>query len=268
MLAKMASKSVKPKGLKLLLPDEEDAFIRRLPVRCLPGVGPKTETLLQKLNVRTIEEMRALSPESLGRMLGIPGLILHERCRGRDTQPISRREVPRSIRRETSFHTEATDRDTIEGTLHYLTERAANTLRQFRLKAGQLGVRIRYGDFVEENALRKLPSPTQLDSELFLFAVSLLRALHTRRVALRLVGVHLAGLVPASGLEQLEILKLEHPVRSLEARRRERRLLESLDAIRHRYGYAAVVCGRSLHLLGKLPQDDHGFILRTPCLTL
>ena len=42
---------------------------------------------------------------------------------------------------------------------------------------------------------------------------------------------------------------------------------ECLDAIRGRYGYASVVCGKSLHLLGKLDQDDHGFILRTASLT-
>ena len=49
--------------------------------------------------------------------------------------------------------------------------------------------------------------------------------------------------------------------------RRERRLLESLDSIRSRYGYSSVVCGKSLHLLGTVEQDDHGFVLRTSSLT-
>jgi DNA polymerase-4 len=233
-----------------------------LPVSRLPGVGPRTERLLQRLNVRTIGEMRMLSRDSLRAMLGMPGLVLYERCRGEDTLPVSRREIPRSIQRETSFHQDTIDRTTIEGTLHYLTERAANTMRRLGLQARQAGVKVRYGDGIEESATRKLPSPTEIDSEIFDFAMKVLKAIHTRRAALHLVGVVLTGFVADNGFRQLEIIGT-----AAASSRRERGLLESLDAIRERYGHASVVCGRSLDLLGKLAQDDHGFILRTSSLT-
>jgi len=307
MLAKMASKSAKPDGLRRFLPEEEESVLPGLPVSRLPGVGPRTERLLAKLTIRTIGDLRLLSRDSLRNMLGIPGLVLHDRCRGRDTQPVSAREIPRSIRRETSFHEDTIDRETIDGTLYYLTERAANTLRQLRLEARQVSLKIRYSDFVERSITRKLRAPTQLDSDLFTGAVRILEALYTRRVALRLIGVGLMGLIPDSGLRQMDLFTerssqdaglqsgageggpggdpdgaarwsvqpftLEH--RDLQARdlqdrdleHRELKLLESLDAIRKRYGYSSVVCGRSLNLLGKLPQDDHGFILRTSSLT-
>ncbi|MBI4604019.1 MAG: DNA polymerase IV [Planctomycetes bacterium] len=264
MFAKMSTKSAKPDGLRRLLPSEEEAFIRDLPASRLPGVGPRTERLLEKLNVRTVGEMRLLSRESLRAMLGLPGLLLYDRCRGEDTRAISRREVPRSIQRETSFHEPAIALDVIEGTLYYLTERASSTLRRLGLVAHQLGVKIRYADRVEESAVRKLPAPTQLDQGLFAFAVRLLRSLFVRRAALQLVGVVLSGLGLDSGLRQLSLLE---GVGSTAGLRREARLLESLDTIRERYGHASVVRGKSLHLLGKLEQDDHGFILRTPCLT-
>ena len=48
---------------------------------------------------------------------------------------------------------------------------------------------------------------------------------------------------------------------------REVRLHAALDEIRDRYGHAAVVAGASIRLLGKLPQDSRGFVLRTPSLT-
>ncbi len=273
MLAKMASKSAKPNGLRRICAEEEDNFIRGLPVSRLPGVGPRTERLFQRLNIHTIEEMRLLSRESLRAMLGVPGLILFDRCRGLDTQPVSAREVPRSIQRETSFHKATTDRETIEGTLYYLTERAANTARQLRLKARQLGVKICYQDGEEERSIRKLSEPTSLDPDLFVAAAAILRMLFTRRVALHRVGVLLAGLVTEDGLEQLSLFDdtgtslQPNPEDALVTRRRKRRLIESLDAIRKRYGHASVVCGQSLNLLGKLEQDDHGFILRTSSLT-
>jgi DNA polymerase IV len=262
MLAKMASKSAKPDGLRRILPADEETFLLDLPVSRLPGVGPRTERLLQRLNVRTIGEMRMLSRDSLRAMLGMPGLALYERCRGEDTLPVSRREIPRSIQRETSFHQDTIDRTTIEGTLHYLTERAANTMRRLGLQARQAGVKVRYGDGIEESMTRKLPSPTEIDSEIFDFAMKVLKVIHTRRAALHLVGVVLTGFIADNGFRQLEIIGT-----AAASSRRERGLLESLDAIRERYGYASVVCGRSLDLLGKLAQDDHGFILRTSSLT-
>ncbi len=272
ILAKMASKCAKPDGLRRILPVQEDDFIRELPAARLPGVGPKTEKLLEKLNIRTIGEMRILSRESLRGMLGLPGLVLFNRCRGEDTQPICRKEVPSSIRRETSFHKDTIDRETIEGTLYYLTERATNTMRQLHLEARQLGVKIRYADGAEEVSARKLSTPTQLDAELFALAMRILNALYVRRVALHLVGVFLGSFVPRSGFRQLELFGEGHPSQGsiqepIREYRRDLKLLESLDTIRERYGYASVVCGKSLHLLGKLAQDDHGFILRTSSLT-
>jgi DNA polymerase-4 len=285
MIAKMTSKLAKPDGLRRVLPEEEESFLPGLPLGRLPGVGPRTEQLLTKLNLHTIGDLRKLSRDSLRNMLGAAGVVLHERCRGEDTQPVSPREIPRSIRRETSFHRDTIDPEEIEGTLYYLTERAANTLRELRLETRSLGVKIRYSDFREEAASRRFPVCTQLDSELFTCARNIFRTLHARRVALRLVGITISDLRPDRGLRQAELFASEMPwetdaashvpaldIRSAAERhlghqRRELRLLESLDAIRKRYGYASVVCGKSLHLLGKLPQDDHGFILRTSSLT-
>ena len=269
MFAKMASKSIKPDGLRRILPREEEDFLRDLPVSRLPGVGPKTEELFRKLNIRTVSEMRLLSRESLQAMLGIPGALLHERCRGEDTQPVNEREVPRSIRRETSFHSDTIDREAIEGTLYYLTERAANTMRRQGLEARHIGVKIRYSDSIEESATRKLSQSTQLDSELFERARGILGAIHSRRVALRLVGVVLGGFRRDLGVRQALLFETPEDAGAdgMAVRRRERKLLESLDSIRGRYGYSSVVCGKSLHLLGTVEQDDHGFVLRTSSLT-
>jgi nucleotidyltransferase/DNA polymerase involved in DNA repair len=282
MFAKMAGRSVKPDGLRRIEAEAEDPFLRGLPVRELPGVGPRVEKVLARLNVRTIDELRRLPRYSLLHIFGRPGEALFERCRGRDSRVISPREIPRSISRETSFHEDTTDSETIEGTLHYLTERATNTLRGLGLKACQIEVKIRYRDAETCASRRKLRTPTQLDSELFALAVQLRRTIHTRRAGLRGVGITLSNLLSDSGYCQLELFDdlpngsrqdrgsrdLEPPTPpSIEQRRKERSLLSRLDTIRHRYGHASVVCGRSIQLLGRLEQDEHGFVLRTPCLT-
>jgi nucleotidyltransferase/DNA polymerase involved in DNA repair len=53
------------------------------------------------MNLKTIGELRALPAEVLGALFGQNGRLLYERCRGRDTAPVTEREVPRSITRGT-----------------------------------------------------------------------------------------------------------------------------------------------------------------------
>jgi DNA polymerase-4 len=131
------------------------------------------------------------------------------------------------------------------------------TARTLGLAAGTVSVNIRYDDWKDFSAARSLPAPTQLDNEAGAAAMALLGRLHTRRVALRHMGVELSNFSRAAGPALLE--------EPADARRRQ--LTAAVDEIRHRYGHAAVVAGESIDLLGKLRQNDHGFVLRTPSLT-
>src|SRR6185295_16258507 len=97
-------------------------------------------------------------------------------------------------------------------------------------------------------------------------------SIHTRRVALRLIGMTLSRLVPDDGTHPLDLFEDvfqdglagagDGRDSSISERRRELSLCRSLDRVRERFGYSAVVSGKSLHLLGKLPQDAYGYILR------
>lgn len=274
MLAKMAASSAKPDGLRSLAAGEEDSFLLGQPIGRLPGIGPKASKIFEQLNIHTTGELRSLSRRSLVSIFGKTGGLFYERCRGQDTRVVHEREIPRSISRETSFHEHTVDRQTIEGMLSYLAGRATNTLRSLGLRAGQLQVKISYSDPDAGNrrSLKRLPTPTSLDSEIFRPALGLYRSLHTRRVALRRIGISLGRLCTDDGLRQLDFSDLcsppaNRPAETTAACREETALLAGLDSIRHRYGHSSILTGRSLDLLGKLPRDDHGFILRTSCLT-
>lgn len=259
MTAKMASKSVKPDGFRLVPPGAEDDFIRALPVDKLPGVGHATAVVLRRLNIKTIEGLRVLSPEQLETMFGAPGRLLYERCRGRDTQPVSVREVPQSISRETSFHRPTTDPGEIGGMLYYLVERAMRATRSLALRARTVHVKIRYVDSGGVAASRTLPEATDRDEDVSILARELLAKLHGRRESLHGIGVVLSGFVLA-GAGQLDLFDPDRGPR-LDS------LYRSLDRVRDRFGHSAVVAGPSISLIGQLEQDGYGFVLRTPSLT-
>ena len=124
MLAKLIGKTVKPDGLASIEARDADAFLRDLAVEQLAGVGHAYAEVLRSMNLRTIGDMRVLPIDVLEALFGANGRLLFERCRGRDTAPVSEREIPLTISRETSFHRDTADRVEIEGMLEYLLGRA------------------------------------------------------------------------------------------------------------------------------------------------
>ena len=267
MLAKLASKAAKPGGVRWIAPSQEPESLMKLPAKSLPGIGAKTAGRLGDMNITTVAQLHRLSRRDLRAIFGELGEVLYERCRGRDLQPDARAggagarrrggKLPKTISRETTFHSPQCDHKQIRAMLFYLLERAMRTVRQAGLETTTVELTIRYDDGKQCAARRALPQATQFDREVFDRVGGLFRRLYTRRVALRHVGVVLSGLRPADNGPTL----FHRP-----AETRTRSLHETIDAIRDRWGHAAVVTGESIDLLGRLRQNDYGFVLRTPSL--
>jgi DNA polymerase-4 len=259
MLAKLAGKAVKPDGFARVTGAEAEAFMRDLPVEQVAGVGHAHAKTLRSMNVHTAGEMRVLPVGTLERLFGAPGRLLHERCRGRDTAVVSEREVPLSISRETSFHRDTADHQEIEGMLEYLAGRACRTARELGIRPRTVAVRLRYADGESAERTRSLPQPSDADPVVLALALATLARLFTRRVALHQVGLALSNFVRAGG-EQGALFE------EREAGRRAA-LYRAFDGVRDSFGHGVLVSGRALHLKGRLEEDEHGFVLRTPSLT-
>ena len=260
MVARLASASVKPDALRLVRSDEVEEFLVDRPVGDIPGVGPMTAAKLAKLAVRTVRDLRKLSREELMAIFGRNGWAMYDRARGLDTRAVSAREVPKTISRETTFHKETTDPVEVAAMLHYLVERAMKAVRGLGLVARGVLVKVRYADFRHDEARTRLRTPSRLEGEVMGAVAALFARLHTRRVALRNVGVVLSGLALDDSSQMLLF-------REDESEARRGRLAEAVDDLRARYGFSAVTAGKSVDLLRRLRRDDNGYVLKTPCLT-
>lgn len=259
MLAKLVGKTVKPDGLARIEPHEADAFLRDRPIEQLAGVGHAHARTLRSMNVRTIGELRALPADALETLFGAPGRLLYERCRGHDTAVVRATEIPLTIARETSFHRNTADTAEIEGMLEYLAGRACRAARELGIKPGAVSCRIRYADGEWSERTRGLATPSDADPVVLASALDSLRRQFTRRVALHGVGLTLSRFARGGG-EQGALFD------EAEAGRRAA-LYRAFDGVRDRFGHGVLVSGRALHLKGRLAEDDHGFVLRTPSLT-
>jgi hypothetical protein len=122
-----------------------------------------------------------------------------------------------------------------------------------------VSARLRYSDGEFAERAHTMPQPSDADPVVLAVVLDSATRLFTRRVSLHGVGLTLSQFVPAGG-EQGALFD------EREAGRRSA-LYRAFDGVRDSFGHGVLVSGRALHLKGRLDEDEHGFVLRTPSLT-
>ncbi len=103
LVAKIAAGIKKPDGLFVVLPEQAKKFLEPLPIREIPGIGPKTAEILYALNIKTIKDLKLLTKEQLQNMLGKWGEELYFKARGIDDSPIIEDREVKSIGEQATF---------------------------------------------------------------------------------------------------------------------------------------------------------------------
>jgi DNA polymerase IV len=203
VVAKIASDRRKPAGITVVPEGREAAFLAPLPVRKLPGVGPRAEERLRAAGVVTIGALAGLADGELSSLLpGKVGLELRERAQGIDrrrVQPIS--EPPVSISTEETFERDIDDRERLHTELRSMATNLEHRLHERRLYARTVTTKLRYTDFTTRTRSETMAVATDDARVIGEIACALLdRALTHRPGALRLVGVSVSSLAERTQL--------------------------------------------------------------------
>ena len=258
ILAKLATNRAKPGGLFEVEPGRTEEFLKDLGIESLPGIGPKTQTILRMLNVNKIGDLWGLQRATLRSLFGLNGEELYLQSRGIDTRPLVSASVPKSISRETTFLEDIWDRRLLLAHLAYLCDRLALPLRKGRLFAHIIEVKVRYSDFKTEVRRCLLPNPLQEMGKIYRIAQELfLRFFSSSRLSLRLVGVKASDLVRGRPLSLFEPYS-----------ERPERLGLAVDEVREKYGFGSLLTAREKMLDSLYTfERERGFVLKTASLT-
>ncbi len=109
LVAKIASDFRKPDGLTVVAPDEVQAFLDGLPIRVIPGIGPKTERFLHERGIVRIAELRTVEPARLREWLGRSGEDLHRKAHGQSDDPVSSDRERKSVGEQETFEVDSLD---------------------------------------------------------------------------------------------------------------------------------------------------------------
>lgn len=242
-LAKVASGVAKPDGLLVVPADDELGFLHPLPIERLWGVGPATSAKLRRRSITTVGQVARLDEQVLVWMLGRgAGRHLHALAHNHDPRRVRVGRRRGSVGSQRALGTRPRSPAEIDATLVAIVDRVARRLRAGGRVCRTVVLRLRFGDFSRATRSRTLPHPTA-STRAILDAARALLAVATPVIAtkgLTLVGISLAN------LHHEDRLQLALPLGGED----DSRLDAALDAIRDRYGTAAVT--RAV-LLGRDP---------------
>ena len=131
-----------------------------------------TEKNLNALGIRKVGDLARLDEAFLEQRFGKWGLALAGKSRGLDAggwfdTEIGADEGPKSISHEHTFSEDTADLAQIESTLARLCEMVGRRLREHRLHARTIQLKLRYSDFSTITRAHSIARATDLDTELF-----------------------------------------------------------------------------------------------------
>lgn len=237
-LAKIASDLDKPRGFSVLGSEDAAEFLKRQKVGIIWGVGAATRARLEKDGIRTIADILPRSRKALADRYGGFGDRLWHLSRGMDFRSVSPRAPVKSISNETTFFDDTSNTDTLDGHLWRLSEKVADRAKATEKAGKVVQLKLKKADFKGVSRQITLDAPTQSADLIYKAARPLLENELTNG-PYRLIGVGLSHITSAENAGQIGSL--------LDPDRATRQKAElATDAIRRRYGDAAIVKGRGL----------------------
>jgi DNA polymerase-4 len=199
-LAKVASGWQKPDGLTVIAPERMDAFLRKLSVDALWGVGPKTATKLRSHGVQTLTDVRERSLDDLREMVGSLADWLVELAHGRDPRSVEPNRPTKSSGSEETYETDLTDINEMRQEVTQMATDAADWLARRELLARTVVIKVRYSDFTTVTRSHSMPRPTRHAGEIIERALALLERTEAHMRPVRLLGVSVHNLTDTDDL--------------------------------------------------------------------
>jgi DNA polymerase-4 len=162
LIAKIASDLKKPNGQFEVTAVDVPAFMQKLPVRKLWGIGEKTEQKMETLGIATCGDLQRLSRATLQEHFGKFGLELYDLSRGIDDRPVEPDRERKSLSNEETF---SSDLETLAECAEKLPELFEELMADVAQKEStrtitKIFVKLKFADFSRTTVERAGLQPT------------------------------------------------------------------------------------------------------------
>ena len=200
VLAKVASKWVKPNGLTVIDRKTAPDFLAKTPIEKIWGIGPQTSTILNKKGIKTALDFVNKDLNWVKHSLSAPYEAIWQELRGISVMEID--PVPKtvysSIQKTRSFHPSTNDKTFLLSQLSKNIEDACTKARHFGQAPKKFSIFLKDKDFKFTTCLIPLSSPTNAPEIMISLAHKQFKEMHKPRRLYRTTGVTLQDLVTDS----------------------------------------------------------------------
>ena len=159
-LAKIASDENKPNGQCVISPEDVSQFVEQLPLKKIPGVGPKTCEKLARHGYTTCADLRASSEASLQPLVGKFAKRLFHYGFGIDEREVCTSRVRKSVGVERTFAEDLATEEACLPLIDPLFEKLTKRLLPYQSRPiAKQGVKIKFADFTQTTVEHQSNSP-------------------------------------------------------------------------------------------------------------
>ncbi len=241
LIAKVASRIVKPSGEYIVAGGEEHAFLSPLPLSLLPTLKPRQYRRLREVGISRIGQAATLSLQELSILCGGQTDVLYHSLQGVDHTP-SQDPVQDPTRAEKQFFfqqflaEDSNREEIIRPALLHLARQAGFALRKQKLACRKIRIKLLYSDTISCTRQAACKIPIFLDQDLEQLAISGLFRCWRRRVRIRSISLGCRDISP-----RMHQLSLFHDINK--KNRKNIELNKTIDKIHERFGQAKLYKG-------------------------
>lgn len=240
LVAKVASRMVKPFGEYIVGTGEEHSFLAPLPLTLLPGLETAEVKIFADFNLSTIGDLAGLSQQQLMVPFQKRGSYLYDASRGRDRSPVvTRRVATLKITREHVFAEDTHEYRDLKYVLTALVHEVGRSLRQKKMLGRRIGISLVYSDGRSCSRQATEKSGTDNDFHLRALALTALDRAWKRRIRIRSCMLSCDRFLPRSPQQALFVMDSEQELQ-------QQKILAALDAVRDRFGKESLRFGASV----------------------
>lgn len=188
-LAKIASDWKKPNGLYVIHPARAQAFIDKLPVKEIWGVGPVTQQKMHRLEIHTGKDLREKPLKFLVDNFGKAGMSYYNYSRGIDNRVVNANRVRKQISAECTFSNDLTNYHDLKNSLVMVINKLVERLKRKNFIGFSLTLKIRFQDFKTCTRSHTFDHPLKEAEEIYKKSIELIKHVDLKGKKIRLIGV-------------------------------------------------------------------------------
>jgi DNA polymerase-4 len=192
-LAKVASDVNKPNGMKVILPEEAQAFLDALPIHKFHGIGKVTAGRMREIGIHTGADLKQRALEDLVRIFGRAGEHYYHIVRADDHRPVNPHRIRKSVGAERTFQDDLADVEEMKGKLDYIAGVVFDTLKKKDRYGRTVTLKIKTPDFQNHTRSKTFAHSVRERELIYQTACELLDAAPELR-PVRLLGITVSNL--------------------------------------------------------------------------